>query len=173
MLLMLFRHGIAEDDGPDGTDASRRLTAEGRDKTLAAALGLSTFADPPEVIFTSPLTRALQTGEILGEVFGRHVEEWDLLAGGAPQKIIKHICRRPEQNVMIVGHEPTFSMIVEMLCAPDHTGGFIQLKKAGCAAVDIKINEHGPVDAQLLWLAMPKMLRRLANAVADTTVCED
>lgn len=171
MLLILFRHGIAEDDGPDGTDASRRLTPEGREKTLAASLGLSTFAEIRDIILTSPLTRAEQTAEIAAEVFGRPVETWNLLAGGAPQKIIKHVCRRPETVVMMVGHEPTFSMIVELLCAPDRTGGFVQLKKAGCACVDVTTAaDHALVDAQLQWLATPKMLRRLASSVPDTSI---
>jgi phosphohistidine phosphatase len=160
--LILFRHGIAEDMSTDGTDAERRLTEEGLKKTRQAAEGLARFADKPDVILTSPLVRAVQTAQIAGEVFGRTPQTMDLLADCLPEEILAELLERPEGVVMIVGHEPTFSMIVERLCTEGELDDFVQVKKAGAASVDVSEIVAGAGRGRLLWLATPKMLRALA-----------
>jgi len=71
MKLYIFRHGIAEDVGPDGTDDSRRLTREGVDKTRKAAAGIARLGAKPDVILTSPKVRAAQTADLAAEVLAR------------------------------------------------------------------------------------------------------
>ena len=154
MELLLFRHGIAADESPDGSDDARPLTDEGRDRTLAAAKGLAAIIDPPDVIFTSPKVRAEQTAAIVGKVMDRKPLEMKELAGSSIEAIISRLAKVKEPRVMIVGHEPTFSRLVETLCTGGKAEQFVQLKKAGCACVLI----DGPF-ATLQWLATPKMLR--------------
>ena len=113
MRLLVFRHGIAEDHAADGTDASRALTGQGVERTRAAARGLAAFTDPPDVILSSPKTRALQTAREAGAAFGRDVEVLAALADGPPAETLRALAARTEEAVMIVGHEPMLSELVE------------------------------------------------------------
>lgn len=157
MQVMFFRHGIAEPHGPDGSDAARRLTADGVRKTREAAAGLARFADVPEAILTSPLTRAMQTAEIVGHALDLRPQIADVLAYGPAEAVIEMLEGLALNTVMLVGHEPTFSECVERICTRG-AEGFVQMKKAGCACVSYDPGREG----RLLWLATPKMLRAAA-----------
>lgn len=160
MRLLVFRHGIAEERSADGTDAARALTAQGVERTRAAARGLAAFADPPDVILSSPRTRALQTAREAAAAFGREVEVVAELADGAPTEALRALAARTEATVMIVGHEPMLSELVEQLCTGDRRRGFVDMRKAGCACLDVDLAPGGEATAAtLLWLATPKMLR--------------
>jgi phosphohistidine phosphatase len=162
MRLLVFRHGIAEDHSADGTDSARVLTAEGVERTRAAARGLARIADPPDVILTSPKVRAVQTADEAAAAFGRPVEVLQALADGPPDETLTALAARGEQAVMIVGHEPMLSELIEQACTGGRRRGFIDLRKAGCACLDLTRDSHGDVTAAtLVWLATPKMLRAL------------
>ena len=152
--LYLLRHGVAEDESKDGADETRRLTEGGIKRTARAVKGLAKVIDAPDIILTSPLVRARQTADLAAERFSVKVEEVDILGRAAPQRIIAMLRKREEQTILAVGHEPTLSTIIEMLIAHAGDRGFIQLKKAGCAALDVPPRGH----ARLLWLATPKLL---------------
>lgn len=158
MLVMFFRHGIAEAHGPDGSDATRRLTCSGAKKTREAAAGLARFAHVPEVILTSPLTRAVQTADIVGATFDLRPQIDDVLAYGPAEAVLQMLSQRSENTVMLIGHEPTLSQCVERICTRG-AEGFVQMKKAGCACVSYEPGREG----RLLWLATPKMLRAAAR----------
>ena len=164
MDLMLFRHGIAEAYGPEGTDASRRLTEDGRTKTAQAGRGLARVAGELDAILTSPLVRARETAEILVQCFDCQLETLDVLGHGDAHAIVAAVARRREQRLVLVGHEPTLSQTAEFLC----TGAlhrFLVLKKAGCisleARFDIATGGTGSARALLKWVAAPKMLRAM------------
>lgn len=155
---MLFRHGIAEDDGPDGTDASRRLTAEGIERTTHAAVGLTRFADAPDVLLCSPKVRARQTADIVAKAFGMDVVIADELAEGPPDAVAKLLLKQNVDRVMAVGHEPTLSVTADIL-ARGRMGSTIELKKAGCICVRAYVTDLGEWDGGYLrWIATPKML---------------
>jgi phosphohistidine phosphatase len=160
MRLLVFRHGIAESRAADGTDASRALTEQGVERTRAAARGLATFADRPDVILSSPKTRALQTAREAATAFGCEVEVLAALSDGPPADTLRALAARAEGTVMIVGHEPMLSELVEQACTGDRRLGFVDMRKAGCACLDVALEPGGEATAAtLLWLATPKMLR--------------
>ncbi len=160
MRLLVFRHGIAEDRGADGTDASRVLTPQGVERARQAARGLARLTDPPDVILTSPKARARQTAEAAADAFGRPVEVLDELADGPADPALRALAKRPEDAVMIVGHEPMLSELVEQVCTGGRQAGFVDLRKAGCACLEVTLASGGDATAAtLLWLATPKMLR--------------
>ncbi len=69
MHVLVIRHGEASD--PDGlSDASRYLTLRGRHVSRAMAEALRERNLAPTHIYTSPLTRAVQTAEILAHSIG-------------------------------------------------------------------------------------------------------
>jgi phosphohistidine phosphatase len=162
MQLLLFRHGIAEDHGPDGRDDSRRLTDKGVAKTTAAAAGLARIATAPEVIFTSPKVRARQTAAIVAARFDLDPQVADILGDNDAVAICHWLADLPHNRVLFVGHEPSFSQIVERLCtasgAAKASGGFVDMKKAGCACLDVDITSRTAV---LQWLAPPKLLTKM------------
>jgi phosphohistidine phosphatase len=163
--LLVFRHGIAEDTAADGTDAARVLTAEGVTRTRKAARALARLSDPPDVILTSPKARARQTADAAADAFGSPIEVLDELADGPPEPVLRALAARSEQTVMIVGHEPMLSALVERLCTGGRSRGFVDLRKAGCACLDVLLGADGEArEAILLWLATAKMLRAAAPA---------
>ncbi len=159
MQLLIFRHGIAEDASPDGSDGARELTPEGVRKTQDAAVGLAAAIEPPAVILTSPKARARQTAAILGRVFKVRVADEPLLADDAIDPIVGMLARRDEPSVMLVGHEPTLSRLMIRLLS-GRGGDWVELKKAGCACLSVQIAGRD-ASAVLHWLLTPKMLRKL------------
>jgi phosphohistidine phosphatase len=161
--LLVFRHGIAEDTAADGTDASRVLTAEGVTRTRKSARALARLCDPPDVILTSPKARARQTADAAADAFGSATEVLAELADGPPEPALHALARRSEETVMIVGHEPMLSELVEQICTGSRSRGFVDLRKAGCACLDVAFGPDGEAtEATLLWLATAKMLRAAA-----------
>ncbi len=164
MQLLLFRHGIAEPPEEADSDASRALTPRGADRTLLAAHGLARVTDRPQAILTSPKTRALQTAAIAAEVFDMAPEPVDVLADGDPRRVLAMLRRRAEASVMLIGHEPWMSELIETLCMPKAPHGFLELKKAGAALVDAPIRlDEPPGTGVLRWLIPPRVLRSLAG----------
>jgi phosphohistidine phosphatase len=163
MHLLLFRHGIAEDVGPEGDDASRRLTREGIEKTKAAVAGLSRLCERPDALFTSPLIRADQTAAILAQVYDLKPRIMHALATG-PAPLVMHELRKIKQEtVILVGHEPTLGELGSILCAGGKAPPFIEMKKAGAMLIQTDVNHAASIGAgRLLWLATPGMLRAMA-----------
>ncbi len=164
MLLYIFRHGIAEPCGDDTQDADRSLSPVGIDRTLAAANGLARFADRPNVILTSPKDRARQTAGILGDLFDLMPQVAPELGDGSAVDIIHMLRKRDESCVLIVGHEPTLSEVIESLCTQKTLPSFIELKKASCALVDAPLHPDDPPGPGVLkWLLPPRALRALGE----------
>ncbi len=159
MLLYVFRHGIAEPLQPGQTDADRKLTPQGVQRTRKAALGLARLADRPDAILTSPKLRAAQTAAILGEVFERAPATVPWLADEPAHAVVHELRQREEDTILIVGHEPTLSQTIAHLLTGRPQSADLQLKKAACAALD---RADTPNAAQLLFLLPPKALRALA-----------
>jgi phosphohistidine phosphatase len=163
--LLLLRHGIAEDPVTGRDDASRPLTAEGIKKTRQAAAGLARVIDPPDLILTSPKLRARQTADLVADAFGLQAQSLTDLAAEAPDRILRKLHRYPQDTLLVVGHEPTFSRIVSLLCTTDPDADLLELKKAGCACVQLDpAPDSAPANphARLLWLLTPAILRALS-----------
>jgi phosphohistidine phosphatase len=166
MQILIIRHGIAQD--PDTTsksgqdDATRVLTREGRKKMAKAAKGLVRLVPALDLIATSPLTRAAQTGEIIAKAFNgvRIVQIAALSPRKPPANLIEWLnAHPPESTVALVGHEPHLSTVLCWLL----TGlqeSFVELKKGGAALIEID-SPVAPGRARLQWLLKPSALRRL------------
>ncbi|XHR27018.1 MAG: SixA phosphatase family protein [Chthoniobacteraceae bacterium] len=147
MRLYFLRHGAA--DWPDwpGADDDRPLNAEGARQARLIAEGLRRMHAIPDLILTSPLLRAFQTAGIVADELGvRQSDDPALAPGCTPKKLWHLLERHPLKNVMLVGHEPDFSHLIESL-----TGARVKLAKTGVALVDLETGK-------LLWLFPPKVL---------------
>lgn len=169
MRLLILRHGIAEEDSPDGNDGSRRLTEQGEAQMRQVAAGLKRCARRPDVILTSPLVRAVQTAEYCAKAFDRKLSGLDELAGPDPAAVINAISGRDEQTLdeptfMLVGHEPTLSRMVQILCTGKPPNGFVKMEKASCACVVVDDDAIGAPAGRgrIHWLLTAKMIEQLA-----------
>lgn len=141
MKLYVVRHGEAEEAGAGG-DEGRRLTPEGIRKIKEAARGLESFGISVRSLLSSPLPRAWQTAEIIGERLGVTPERSDALVPG--QSIRKVLYRLstlpPASSVMVVGHQPTLSELIGACIGV--SGGAIEMKKGACCCIEFS----GPME---------------------------
>ena len=156
MELVLLRHGKAEDAHPQG-DAARDLVEKGVRQALRAGAFLRESGRLPELVLTSPRRRALRTAEHFCKAAGLPapvVEPW-LDCGMSPDDALAALAAYADfGRVMIVGHEPDFSMLLGALlgCAG---GGGVEVKKGSLIAVDCRPPARGGV---LLFALPPSMI---------------
>ena len=149
MELYFFRHGEAAPASAGETDEARELTATGKQESRSMAQALLRAGLRPEAVCTSPLARARQTGEILGEVFGLPPQADERLRCGATLGDVQTLAaERGLARIMFVGHEPDLSTIVHQL-----TGGRVKMRTSCCARVHADPVEPGL--GILLWLLAP------------------
>lgn len=148
--LWLLRHGDAE---PHGTrpDADRRLTDLGVREATAAGAALHALRIVPDVVFTSPRVRALQTARLACEALGGAPVEHAALGGGFTAAEAVALCSGRDV-VLIVGHQPDLGHI-----AHDLTGARTELATGG--VVGIRLDGGG----SLLTLLRPRALRAIGG----------
>lgn len=158
MELLILRHGIAEDLAYN--DAARRLTEEGRRKVVLAARGLDTLDVVPTHLWTSPLTRALETAEALG--LGLEIEVRDELAMAPLAELVDALRELPDTAApLLIGHEPQLSGLAESLIGA--RTGAIRLKKAGLIWLSVDLRRWPMPPATLQCLLTPAQLRGLGT----------
>lgn len=168
MLVYLVRHGIAAPADAPGVidDASRPLTPQGGRRMHRAAAGLAHLRIRPAEIWTSPLLRARQTADLLGEALDlstRIVTMPCLEPGSRPEAVLQQLITRPDlPGVALVGHEPLLGELATFLLT-GLAAGSIRFKKGGAACIEVE-DVRTPVRGRLLWLLTPGQLRGLAGA---------
>jgi phosphohistidine phosphatase len=124
-VIWLLRHGEAEDGSPD---EARRLTPKGEEQAREAGAALKALGVELELCLTSPRVRAEQTARLACERLDVEVSIDDRLSGGP---IDAEELAAGLDEVLLVGHDPDFSMAVH-----DLTGAQVRMKKGGLAGVD-------------------------------------
>lgn len=135
-----FRHGPAVARGTEGvSEADRPLTPEGRKKTVQAARGLRKLGLGFDIVYTSPLPRALQTAEIVAELLELNTPEVldGLSPGGSPRRLLGGLSELEGESPLLVGHEPLLSSAV-LLAVTGASSGALEMKKAGLAVVEFE-----------------------------------
>ena len=155
--LYLLRHGPAGSHGEwTADDALRPLTPKGRDAVDAVAEQLAVAGVTVDGILTSPLTRAVQTAEIVASRLGttKLLESDPRLEPGFDSEDLAGILADyPDASaLMLVGHEPDLSGVVSALIG----GGAIDYKKGAVARIDLL--STGRLAGSLVWLLTPGLL---------------
>jgi phosphohistidine phosphatase len=123
--IFLVRHAHAASGEPDEL---RPLSDEGR--ATARALAERLAAHHPDAIVCSPLLRARETAEPIARAAGLEVHPDDRLAPGATVADLSAAVTGQGERVVVVGHQPDCSEIVEALTGEDVSfppGAFAEL----------------------------------------------
>jgi len=164
MNLYLIRHAIAEEENASGEDSQRGLTDKGAKKMRLIAKGLRTLGVEFDLIVSSPYLRAVQTSEILSDVFKKKkfVLSENLMPMGDIDLLIAEINEKYSVNSLaIVGHEPYLSTLVSLLTA----GGSpveMTFKKGGVCYLSTD-DMHHTRKATLEWLLTPGVLVEIGD----------
>jgi phosphohistidine phosphatase len=167
MEIYLVRHAVAQQLGKKNefTDEKRSLTSQGRERMRDIARGLKRLGVVPDLIMTSPLVRAMETGDILAEVLGvdqKQVRRSQALSpGGSFDKLFAELKQQKRiESVALVGHEPDLSSLISRIVSGDGNLS-VPLKKGGVCCINVA--ETVPAfKGSLIWLLTPKQLRLLA-----------
>jgi phosphohistidine phosphatase len=141
-MIWLLRHGDAADGSPD---SERPLTEKGRDQSRAAGAALKALGVEIDACLTSPKVRAADTARLACEPLGVEPELEPKLAGGPFDA--EALAAGLGDDVLLVGHDPDFSMAVHSL-----TGAQVRMKKGGLAGIE---------KGELMVLMRPRELKRL------------
>lgn len=158
--LYLIRHSIAEKISLTRKDFDRELTVEGKDVLSDAAGYWKRIIPDFDIILTSPLIRAVQTSEIIANIFAYEkeiVKDNNLAAGARTNDLIEILNSNNYENVACIGHQPDLS---------EHVSNFIS--GSGCVlhfppAAICKIRFSGKAkfsNGELIYLIPPEIFKK-------------
>jgi phosphohistidine phosphatase len=152
--LWLLRHGDAEPHGARH-DADRKLTAKGEKQARIAGEALAKLGIEFAAVYTSPRVRARDTARLAAKPLKADPMVHQPLSAGFDADEARALLAGygDDARILVVGHEPDFSQTVL-----DLTGGRIDMKKGGIAAVRLE-GRRG----ELLDLMRPKQLEEIAD----------
>jgi phosphohistidine phosphatase len=144
-MIWLLRHGDAHDGSPD---SERPLTDKGREQSRVAGSALARLGVEIDACLTSPKVRAADTARIVCEQLDGVEPELEPKLSGGPFDA-EALAAGLGDDVLLVGHDPDFSMAVHSL-----TGAQVRMKKGGLAGIE---------KGELIVLMRPKELKRIAG----------
>jgi phosphohistidine phosphatase len=159
MIVYVMRHAEAVEGTDTLQDEWRYLTEKGRSTAEKMSSSIAKFGPKPRLTVTSPLTRAVQTAEIVAEMACRKnviVASGLLLPGANESDLVTYLkeCKecKEAKRVLLVGHEPQLgSLVAALLGRDDQT---ISLKKGACVALELD-PEKNEKAADFLWYLVP------------------
>ena len=151
-----MRHSEAvEKEHWKGTERLRPLSEAGERNTAKAAGRFAGLGLHPDLILSSPLTRALRTAELMAEAFGKPLVPIadERLAPGFDEDALDDILDEysGKESILLVGHEPDLGLIAGSLSACAR----IELKKGALALVDLDADTG---EGRLLWLVPQNLM---------------
>lgn len=179
MLLLVLRHGEAEDAGPRRGDSSRRLTPKGRGRleracrglvrALEEEMGVAAEAIHLAGMASSPLVRAVQSADVLAAALrarGASAGERETLDAlvplADPREALGWLAATASAGgelAAVVGHEPHLGRLVSLLVS-GRDASRVRLRKGGAALLDVG-DAARPGGATLLWLLRPSHARAM------------
>ncbi len=163
MQVIFIRHASPEPAGSEG-DAARELTEKGREEARATGKALKVLGVDLQRILSSPLVRAVQTGEILSQVH-QQAEVLDvgfLVPPGDFEglfTVLEDLANEGLETIALVGHTPSLGELLGMLVIGKPNIG-VSLSKAGAACVVLSGGDEPP---QLRWVMRRGQLQKLSQ----------
>ncbi len=137
MKLYLLRHANA--DTRAATDDERPLSEKGIEQAKRVGRFCREKGIAPEIVLSSPLTRARQTAEhfLSEQPLGAPVVAAFLASGMGPETAVSELKAYGKfESVMIVGHEPDFSVLVAHLIGLPANSNFV-VRKGSLTLLDV------------------------------------
>jgi phosphohistidine phosphatase len=162
--LLIMRHAKS-DWGSGLADHERPLNKRGTRAAVAMGKALAAMEEVPDLVISSTATRAATTTRLAAEAgdWSSRLTYSDALYGTSVRGALEVLMQADPgaASVMLVGHEPTWSSLVEHL-----TGGAVMIKTATVAAVELYLRDW--VDAatahgELLYLLQPRSVAGLVE----------
>ena len=165
MDLFILRHGDAGNRLSDPIkDTKRQLTVSGKKEVVQIAKSLKKLGVKFNIIFSSPLSRAFQTAKIIAEEykFTKQIEQSEELKPNGSKDFLYNKLNKLniDSVILIVGHEPYLSSMINDIISNNKNSNNIILKKAGLSR--IKITSTVPtLKGELRWLLTPRILKKI------------
>ncbi len=156
--LVLLRHGKSDWDA-GAPDRERPLAPRGVRAARTMGQLLTRAGQAPDLVVTSPAVRARTTAELAAEAGGWAADiiiETPLYAFG-PEGVVDVVRRTPDDvdNLLIVGHEPTWSGLAELL-----TGADVRVATATAVGIHLEVASWRATAARrgtLAWVLPPRL----------------
>jgi phosphohistidine phosphatase len=160
--LLLLRHAKSSWDDVSLRDFERPLAERGKRDAPRMGEELKLRAPLPDLIISSPATRARETVEavvVSGGLTAR-LEFNDSIYGATSAELIRLIRQLNDSIncVLMVGHNPGFEEVVSRL-----TGSNERMPTAALACIEFQIDHWTDLEdgaGRLIWLLTPKELNR-------------
>jgi phosphohistidine phosphatase len=155
VILYFLRHGVAE-DARGADDAGRRLSLDGAAALRRAAALWRRLNLRPQLVLSSPLPRALETGALFCSGIGSRLEplaDDRLLPGAEWRDLAQAMAQHPQaRRVLFVGHQPDLGAVVELLTGATS----VRLRPGSLACVEFP-GVPEPGTGELAWLLDPDL----------------
>jgi phosphohistidine phosphatase len=151
MVLFLLRH--ADVDTEALTDEGRMLSDKGMGQARKVARFCEAHELIPELIVSSPVRRAQETAQVMVEVLHRELitARW-LACGMSPETALDELRGFQKfKRVMLVGHEPDFSLLATHLLGLGDRSR-LRIRKASLTHIELPAFAPG---AGILQFSLP------------------
>ncbi len=167
MNLYIVRHAEAAPlGGAIHRDTDRPLTLSGEADAANIGRALSRMDSRVEIILTSPILRAVKTGEIISREMNNHpaVQASEHLAPGFNHRQLLDVLFAANRtgNIVAVGHQPDVGMFVSSLVA-DYSHPIVAMPPGAIAALT---GDSAQGSFYLNWLLTPDVLRNAQVSVS-------
>jgi len=147
MTLYLLRH--AEAEVMAASDSARRLTEKGEAQAERTGKFCRKHGIVPDMILTSPVTRALQTAKLVAKSLdaAELVEVPWAACGMDPFQAVEEMQNYKKfSSVMLVGHQPDLGALAALLIGCDNVGA-LHVRKSLLCAIDVSRGfRHGVLE---------------------------
>lgn len=143
--IVLIRHAEAESETSSISDFDRNLTNAGKKDAAKMAATLLNNTPVPEIIFSSPATRALETAHIFAATFGLDNVKTEPKIYEASAETLLQIVNLFDDKynvVHLVGHNPGISNLLYKLTAEITT-----MPTSAWVEVELKANSWTEISA--------------------------
>jgi phosphohistidine phosphatase len=162
--IWLMRHAKSDWSNPELTDFDRPLNRRGKRDAPRMGDWIRSYGQLPELIISSPATRAKATTEAVAHAIGAEtsVQWWDELYPGDVETSIERMSSLPwdMERIMIVGHNPHQEELASFLSSKGQLR--LRLPTASIAILTSEIENWKEISQSgfyLRALVTPKLLK--------------
>jgi len=168
MVIYFLRHASA---GPKQfsnptNDEKRPIDKIGEGQSHDVGRAMAFLGVAAEVIISSPLTRAMQTADIVAQEIGyeeKILVDPALRPEGTFEQFKALLNRHKDKtSIMVVGHDPSMTEFVNRVLSGGTPLAVLEMKKGGAAKVEKELRRP----AVLRWLLTPKVVQRIQRSSA-------